>query len=221
MRPADSARIRETLQELSGIETVVSLTIGGVRTLAALDLDVAEHARRSDSGVGAITSTPLLHGLWLLPTGGSVRATALPDNKVQDLRSAPFAAQERDGSFERTYSPPGILRAVAFSGRCVERVVSRAARFTPIFQRFAFLGGDSQLLPRVECEAREWGVGIIALEMGEDIAQLVPADKAMVGLPSVYRWWVAELAYKQFLHEKAQAVSCAFGFSGPRKPAVL
>lgn len=207
MRPADSTCMRDALRELSGVQTVVSLAIDGTRMLGALELHADEHARRADSGIGAITSAALLHGLWLLPMGGAIRAATLPLSKVEQLRSAPHAVQERVGCFERTYSPPGVVRAVAFSGRCVERTVLRAARFTPIFQRFVFLDRDSALPSRVECEAREWGVGVAVLGVGDGVVQLVPADDAVVGIPSVYRWWVAELAYRRHLHESAQPVS--------------
>ena len=208
MAAADLARTRDALQEVSGFETVVSLSLDGARMLVALELDVDEHARRVDTGVGAITSTALLHGIWLLPAGGAVRAAGLPDNKVQSLRAAPYVAQQRGSSLVRTYSPPGVVRAVAFSGRCVERAVLRAARFTPIFQRFVLLGADYPEVPlRVEWEAREWGVGIVAPGRCNRTAQVVPAAEAVVGVPSVYRWWVAELAYRRFLHDSTHPVS--------------
>ena len=216
MRTTDLTRARRALGRASGFKTVVSLCLDGARMLAALELDVGEHARRVDAKVGAFTSTELLHGLWLLPAGGAVRAATLPDNKVQSLRSAPYVAQQWGNSLVRTYSPPGVIRAVAFSGRCVERAVLRAARFTPIFERYVLLDDAQPVIPRrVEFEAREWGVGIVALRQGDCGEQVVPAAEAVVGIPSVYRWWVAELAYRRFLYENAQAVSCAFGFSGP------
>ena len=208
MGAADLARTRDALQEISGFETVVPLSLDGARMLVALELDVDEHVRRVDTGVGAITSTALLHGIWLLPAGGAVRAAGLPDNKVRSLRAAPYVAQQRGSNFVRTYSPPGVVRAVAFSGRCVERAVLRAARFTPIFQRFVLLDADCPEIPiRVQWEAREWGVGIVAQGRGNRTEQVVPAAEAVVGVPSVYRWWVAELAYRRFLHDSTHPVS--------------
>lgn len=208
MRATDLKCARRALQQLSGFETVVSLCLDGARMLVALELDPDEHRRRVDARVGAITSTALLHGIWLLPTGGAVRAAALPDHKVQSLHAQPYVARQCGGSFERTYSPPGVVRAVGFAGRCVESAVLRAARFTPIFQRFFLLDDDDLGVPlRVEWEAREWGVGIAALGRGHRTKQVVPAAEAVVGTPSVYRWWVAELAYRRFLQDSTHPVS--------------
>ena len=208
MRMTDLTCARHALQQLSGFEAVVSLCLDGARMLVALELDPDEHRRRLDARVGAITSTALLHGLWLLPAGGAVHAAALPDRKVQSLRAEPYVARQCGSSFERTYSPPGVVRAVGFAGRCVESAVLRAARFTPIFQRFVLLDDDDLEIPlRVEWEAREWGVGIVALGRGHRTKQVVPAAEAVVGIPSVYRWWVAELAYRRFLQDRTHPVS--------------
>lgn len=208
MRTTDLACARRALQQLSGFETVVSLCLDGARMLVALELDPDEHRRRVDARVGAITSTALLHGIWILPAGGAVRVAALPDHKVQSLHAQPYVARQCGSSLERTYSPPGVVRAVGFAGRCVESAVLRAARFTPIFQRFVLLDDDGLEIPlRVEWEAREWGVGIVALGRGHRTKQVVPAAEAVVGIPSVYRWWVAELAYRRFLQDSTHPVS--------------
>lgn len=208
VRTSDPNCAHRVLQRISGLETVVSLCLDGARMLVAMELDAGEHQRRVAARVGAITSTELLHGIWLLPAGGAVRAAALPGNKVQNLRAEPYVARRYGSSLVRTYSPPGVVRAVGFGGRCVERAVLRAARFTPIFQRFVLLDDDEPKVPlRVEWEAREWGVGIVVLRRGHCTEQIVPAAEAVVGVPSVYRWWVAELAYRRFLQDSTHPVS--------------
>ena len=176
--------------------------------LGAFELDEVEHMRRNRQGVGAVTSCGLLHGLWLLPTGGPVAAGCLPDIKVRRLRAAPEVVEETAQGFIRTYSPPGILRAVAFVGRSLQQRVWRAARFAPIVERYVVSDYKRRPIPlRVEYLAREWGVGIIRTdEVG--ISELsVPAAAAERGVPGVYRWWAAEQAYKGLLYESAQLVS--------------
>ena len=196
-----------SVEQMTGLP-VVRFAIEGSAMLGAFDLSLHEHERRARAGVGAITSTALLHGLWLLPPGGSTPPGVLPEVKVQRLRAAPHTVVETDAGFERTYSPPGILRLVAFSGRCVERSVHRAARFTPIIQRFALIDESREPVPSsAQCAAREWGVGIISLREGACPQILVPASPAEMGIPHVYRWWVAELAYERYLYESAQPVS--------------
>ena len=189
-------------------EHIVSLAIDGSAMHGAFELCVEEHKRRLSEGVGAITSTALLCGLWLLPSGVPVAPEQLPDTKVRRLREAPYAAVKTDAGFERIYSPPGVLRSVIFSCRRVERSVDRAIRFTPIVQRFVLINQPHVPVPSaVECIAREWGVGIIALHAEAPAEILVPAMPAELGIPNVYRWWVAELAYKHYLYDIAQLVS--------------
>ena len=187
---------------------VVRFAIDGLEILGALELSLDEHERRARLEAGAITSTALLHGLWLLPTGGPTPPGMLPEIKVQRLRGAPHAAVETAAGFERTYDPPGILRSVAFSGASVERSVERAARFTPIVERFVLIVENQEpVASSTECVAREWGVGIISLRYGACPEVLVPASPAETGVPSVYRWWVAELAYERYLYDNTQPVS--------------
>lgn len=188
--------------------SVVSLSVEGSKMLGAFELHPDEHERRQRAGIGAITSKALLHGLWLLPSGGFVASEALPEVKVQRLRQAPHCAVETYCGFWRTYAPPGVLRTVAFSGNNLARAVQRAVKFTPIFQRIVLVNASSIPVPwPVECLAREWGVGIIALQDNGPPQTVVPASSPVVGVPSVYRWWVAELAYERFLYRRAQLAS--------------
>lgn len=186
----------------------VRFSIDGSEVLGALEVCPSEHERRRQAGVGGITSTALLHGLWLLPPHGPTPPGMLPEMKVQRLRAAPHAAVETEEGFELTYSPPGVLRSVALRSRSVERAVDRAARFTPIVERFVLVDETQQpVASPTECVAREWGVGIIYLRSGDSPEVLVPASPAETGIPSVYRWWVAELAYERYLYENTQPVS--------------
>lgn len=207
MITAVSNRAVEAVEQLTQAP-VVSFSIEGSKMLGAFDLHPDEHERRQRAGVGAITSKALLHGLWLLPPGGFVASGTLPDVKVRRLRMAPHCAIETHCGFWRTYAPPGVLRTVAFGGNDVARSVQRAVRFTPIFQRFVLTHEPSGSVPwTVECLAREWGVGIISPSEMDGPRVVIPASPAEVGIPSVYRWWIAELAYERYLYEKTQLVS--------------
>ena len=207
MLTAETDHAVEAIQQVTKTPAV-SFSIEGSKMLGAFELLPDEHERRQRVGVGAITSKALLHGLWLLPLGGFVPSGALPDLKVQQLREAPYSAIETNLGFWRTYDPPGILRSVAFSSNNVAQAVQRAVKFTPIFQRFVLTNEARGPVPwPVECLAREWGIGIIALREHADPQVVVPASPPEIGVPSVYRWWVAELAYQRFLYRRAQLVS--------------
>lgn len=189
-----------SVEELVG-GRAVRFSIDGLPMTGGFELYPDEHERRQRAGVGAITCRALLHGLWLLPPGGSTPLSMLPDVKVQRLQAAPHVAIETNSGFVRTYEPPGVLRSLAFYGRDLKRSVDRAARFTPIVQRFVLVEEQQIVHPSVDWVAREWGVGIIKLRHGYSPETLVPADLPEIGVPSVYRWWAAELAYERYLRE--------------------
>ncbi len=196
-----SSHALRSVEELIGVP-LVRFSIDGLRMIGAFALCPQEHERRQRVGIGAVTSTAMLHGLWLLPRGGSTPPDLLPDIKVRRLRAAPQVAIETDAGFIRAYEPPGVLRAVVFCSSSVQRSVDRAARFTPIMQRFALIDEEHQAVPTsVEWVAREWGVGIIGLRQESSPRVLVPASPAEIGVPGVYRWWVAELAYERYLQQ--------------------
>ena len=185
-------------------EGVQSANVDGGFT-AWLRLDDMEHARRRREGVGAMTSTGLLSGLWELPAGVAVPAEALRPERVRRLRAAPSAAVETEDGFVRSYSPPGVVLAVAFAGGRADRVLGQAIRFTPIVRRFAIVGSAS-LSRRVVNAAAEWGIGLLQIT-SDEVRVVVEGAPAELGMPHVYRWWLAENAYDGWLYENAQFCS--------------
>ena len=184
---------------------VLHTPIDGVELLAAFELDSTEHERRRGLGVGAVDCLSLLHGLWLLPAGGTVSLSSIPEVKATALMAAPSHARIIDDyAIERTYVPAGVIHAVGFLGRNVEQAIHRAARFTPIVERVVLLDPDSELRAVSAREAREWGVGLLDTVSGEFVVRALPR---VTGVPAVYRWWIAELAYAQLVQESAQPVS--------------
>ena len=63
MLKSGSKLVINGLRQMTG-EHIVSLTVNGSVMLAAFELCPDEHERRLREGVGAITSTALLCGLW-------------------------------------------------------------------------------------------------------------------------------------------------------------
>ena len=127
--------------------------------LAAFQPDDHEHRRRTALDVGAVTSTGLLHGLWLLPSGLPVPFAAVPDHKRRHFEAAPNLVAVTDVGYQRSYSPPGVVRAVAFGGSKMSSTLQRAARFSPIVQRFAYSEGPMRpsraRLPRLWRQASD------------------------------------------------------------------
>jgi hypothetical protein len=193
------------MRELTSLP-IVTICLEGWGLVAAFDPDSHEHDRRSAVGVGAVTSRPVLHGLWLLPAGIPVPVDAVPSVKRRRLRDAHHFAIEGESGFERLYSPPGAVRAVCFTGAEPTRSIDRAVRFTPIVERVVVTHPGVQTSHDARTLADEFGIGLIEASESE-INVVVPPRPAVIGVPAVYRWWIAELAYESWLQQSAQPVS--------------
>jgi len=186
---------REIVAELSGL-FAVDVSLDGIRAAVTFEPDIPERERRSTVGAGAVTSLALLHGLWMLPEGCRVPARLLPPEKVSLLVAAPELVELCGDDLIRRYQPAGRVRVVGLTGRDGDKVIDRAIRCSPIFERYALLGPTSTCATsRGMAAAREWGVGVVSVSDVDGINVLVPAELGVVGVPSVYRWWVSELAY--------------------------
>jgi hypothetical protein len=171
-------------------------------------LDHHEHQRRATEGIGALTSTGLLHGLWLLPSRLPVPIAEIPDVKLERLRSTPGCVIECNQSLIRIYSPPGVVERLTFEGSSIRGLLRRAIKAAPVFERNIIVRCARQpaIDSRTLAEATEWGVGI-SIAVGEEIETIVLPSRPSLGVPSVYRWWVAELAYEGVLYENTQLLS--------------
>lgn len=188
----------------------IRLTIDGAQLEVAFRVDADEHRRRREAGSGAATSTGLLHALWSLPRGVAVTAGELPDVKVQRLRATKFADECGDG-FLRQYEPAGIVVAIAVAGSRPKQTIDRATRHAPVFQRVAVLRARPKRSFASVCSyAATAGVGLV-IDYGDGVDTLVVPPPAVRGVPGVLRWWLAELAYREWLQESTQPVSCGFG----------
>lgn len=207
----------EAMNAITGLPAV-AVCLDGENLVAAFEIDMLEHERRATLRAGAVTSRSLLHGLWLLPAGIPVPVSALPAVKQQRLRDAHHFALEGASGFERTYEPAGRVRAVAFTGADVKRSVAQAIRFSPVVQRVVVTRPGARVSHPARELAAEFGIGIVEGSASAPTLSERPKP-AVVGVPAVYRWWIAEVAYESWLQQNAQPVSCDLGFSGPLNPA--
>jgi hypothetical protein len=180
---------------------------------AWLNLDADELRRRQTIGMGAVTSTALLSSLWELPSGGSVPSSALEPSIVARLRSAECVVTESTNGFRRNYAPIGTVSAVAFSGRQSLKAFGRAAAFTPIVRRYAVIPARD-FTSEIADLGEKWGVGI-AIHDGQTP---IDARAAEVGIPHVYRWWLAELAFAQIKLREYPATKLTLHLNRPPNP---
>lgn len=211
-------RSRAVLRSLLGDGNgLVDLDFGGSKALVQLCLDEVEHRRRRIRDIGAVTDAGVLHDLWELPANMAVPAYVL-SAQAEELLISNDLVERRGENVVRTYSAPGVVRVVAFTGAPAV-TVRRAIRFTPIVRRYALVSATSPLPSGVLDEAMEWGVGLVRIDGVDSYEMIVRAAPEWRGVPSVYRWWLAELAYRSWLYDNTQPTSWAFGSDGPRTPA--
>lgn len=199
------------LQSLSSVdekgvgagEVFVNLCVDGSAYLAGLQLNEVEHNRRKNLGLGALTSTGLLHSLWEIPHGIPFLRESLKSFDLAELDNGePGWIGEHDGKMIRHYQPPGTVRSIVVADESLAAAVSRAARHPMTVRRTAvWFRQSTRLNLRAEntlSRAHALGIGVIVAKDGQ-MAQLVPSLDAMRGRPAVFRWWQAELAYRNWL----------------------
>jgi len=185
------------------LEVPVALCVDGRSYIVGLRPDLGEHLRRREMDLGAVTSTGLLHALWELPYGIPLPPQALrPMDCVTLEHEGSGWVEERDDGLVRTYQPAGIVRSVAVSDRSLIRAVHKAATHRPTIRRTAIwlrpTGGNPPAAEASLLRAASLGVGVLAVGGGH-VSELVRPADAISGRPAVFRWWQAELAYRNWL----------------------
>ena len=189
------------------------LCVDGARFSALLHVDCEEHDRRRRLGLGAATSTGLLHALWNLPWGISFPRSVLDPADLATLTELGQGwVEESEGLVTRRYQPAGTVQAIAVIDSVLARAISRAATHSPTVRRHAVWSRPSELVSgRVAMSLRhalEIGVGVsVAGEWGSNV--LVEPAVPLVGRPAVFRWWQAEIAYRNWITRIAPTVSVA------------
>lgn len=205
-RGADSSAVqvaaaRHVSEDVGG--QVVSVTVEGRSIMVALDVDQAEHARRAEIGVGAVCSRRLLHALWELPANVAWPRSGLDAGDLVAFSEAERGLADDDGeALVRRYQPVGTVRAVGVRRARLIDAVQQVAVFPGIFGRYAFASQRASTDEETAVTAAAMGVGT-ALVAASSMVVLSDARPPEIGVPGVYRWWLAETAYDAWLQERA------------------
>jgi len=174
--------------------SVVELHIDGNRFAVEFDLDRGEHRRRQALGIGPATNTGLLHALWELPAGISVPAGCLSEKDLATLGELGEGYVECTDDVSRTFSPAGTITAVVVVADGMDEAITRVSRLPPIFRRLAVAFRHPC---RDQSTASKSGIGSAVFASG-GIKALVAPGPAVRGVPAVYRWWLGEIAYRNW-----------------------
>lgn len=189
--------------QATGLQTrcsceVVELTIDGARSFVLFRLNIGEHRRRNQARSGAITDRGLLHALWSLPEDIPVPCEKLTTRDAATLQqSGRGHVIKRGGSLCRVFRPAGTIQAVVAVARSLGDAVGRVGQYPAIFERLA-VSLTAQLRDEDIWAAQQLGVGIVThAAPGHTEVVDTPAE-ARRGVPGVYRWWISELAYRNW-----------------------
>lgn len=176
-------------------DEVVSVFLDGRPVLMAFELDESEHARRVVGSLGPVRSRGLLHALWALPEGLSWPASGISQLDADTLRHEGAGhVMVTQQSIHRVYRPAGRVSAIGIKTQRLANAVERVSEFPPIFRRYA-VGTKAATTDVAALEmAQAVGVGS-AVAHSNGLRVLAAAEPPKAGVPSIYRWWLAEVAY--------------------------
>jgi hypothetical protein len=185
----------------------VPLSVDGCFYIAGLRLDPAEHLRRREMRLGAVTSTGLLHALWELPLGVPFPRRSLAPMDWETLSDEGRGwAQERHEEIVRVYRPAGVIGCIAVPDRSLAKAVQRVATHPATVRRTAvWMTSTKDVSAKTTAllsRARILGVGVLAVDDNR-VCELVRPAESIGGRPAVFRWWQAELAYRNWLKSTA------------------
>ena len=209
-----SDRGRQTLQALSALDALgvrlgcrcelVPVTVDGQAWFVHFTPNLEEHRRRASAGVAAATSTGLLHALWGLPEDIPVAVDSMSVDDRLVLNQMGAGHVERDGAFvTRRYRVGGIISTALVVRSRLVQAVRRAAQLPAIHRRVA-VAEEKRAIKRFAAGqelSETLGIGRVLAGPGHNPSRVLTAPAApIVGVPSVYRWWVSEIAYRNWLY---------------------
>lgn len=175
-------------------DAVVEMRVDGAPYRVDFAVDAGEHARRQGLGVGAVTDRRLLHALWELPSHVPVPAGRVAAADLDTIARHGHGFVEGEYVLTRTFAPAGTVTAVAAAGSSIEAAFRAVTRIPPIYWRVA----TASALPSESTLARAGQLGVGVVVEPADVA--VEPQPPRRGVPGVYRWWIAERAYRAWLY---------------------
>lgn len=176
--------------------------LSGIVGCAYLHIDAREHARRVNTGLGAVTGLTALEILLDLPLGYDVPLSSIASAALRRLESLPGVAKvDRSGGVvHRLLTRPVIVVGVSTSLRpgCWRRALVRAATLRPAAPAWIDVEetpSDEQLL-----EADLVGVGVRDIATGWWLVAPAPIEH---GPFKGARWRFEERAYSAWLEEQS------------------
>ncbi|WP_147377946.1 hypothetical protein [Mycobacteroides abscessus] len=186
--------------------------ISGGRGDAFVRIDWAEHERRQQAGLEAITQLWHLDLLMNLPPGEPVAADSLTADEQWCLERIPAGAIERDGRWAiRRCQPVTTVAAVVVWGTQLQKLLKSAAPFARVAQRMVVLDAMPSQFDQIAWEARYHGTGVWVATDSE-ASELIAPEPVRPRYYTPARWRVNEYAYRAWLTTQRQPVPASLGY---------
>lgn len=190
---------------------IVPVRIDGKHLFLGLELNDEEHARRRKLGLGAAASGALLTALWELPLAVPISRANLDTQDLATLDESGCGwVDYRGDQIIRRFQPAGQVDLAVVPGTSLERLLHVAAEIPPTVRRAVLWRtrskGSSRIRPRLLDEARDRGIGIMILSACGVLETGLPAALPILGRPAIYRWWQAEVAYRNWIRSTEPTV---------------
>lgn len=170
-------------------------TLAGAKALISYQINGAEHDRRTNAGLGALTSPDLLRQLISLPVGERVRTRAVPSSDRRRLLDAGVVAED-GAELTRLAVPPVEAGIALVAARSWRSGLEMAGRFAPFCARAMVLDHIPSAVDHLRMEADFYGIGVIVTDRQEDSSSLlVPPDPFVRQRWTVGGWLFVERLY--------------------------
>lgn len=161
----------------------------------------AEHARRCDYGIEALTDRGLVTALWEVPRDEVADPATIPSWAIQRLNKAGGSlVKEGPGGVRRQVGPPATVTGVLASGRVLSRLLVRVGQLSAIAPMAVILHGEVEPTDAALLDAALYGVGVITKVRGQREVLLFPEPVEEDDGP--FPWWISELAYRELIRER-------------------
>ena len=199
MTPVET--IRASSAEAFGfIGDLVEIRLREGSVLLTVQVDEAEHTRRTDARLGAITGRQDVTALWELPERVEIPTSALPAWVLDQLQDAPTAAVGKQrNSLVRTVRPPLRITGALAIGWRFDRILRRVGQVSALAPMAIVVQRAVDPIDAGLLDAQLYGVGVGSV-LGGVVTPILGAA-AVVPTPGPFLWWVAELAYERLLED--------------------
>jgi hypothetical protein len=181
----------------------------GVRADAVVAVDVAEHARRAEAGLGAVPDLSVLHALMCLPLHAAVPVADLGDVVRRLLSKAPPGCVDwldDRTQVRRCFVPAASAPLVVVRGATWRPALRRAAAFEPFATRIVLLTRPPRRVADIAWEADVDGAGLWITHPSGEIEEIVAPAPFVQRYVKPAGWRFAEHAYAAWLaHSSAES----------------